>query len=548
MGPHELLIISITALLASLTRLVGQATIFAKFIHPNAVIMAKKITVLTILDGWGYREDNAHNAINAATTPTWDQLWKTRPHTLIGGSGNAVGLPDGQMGNSEVGHLNIGAGRIVYQEYTRINHAIREGDFFNNPTFTQACTQLKESGGALHIMGLLSPGGVHSHSNHILAMIDCAKQHDCNTVYCHAFLDGRDTPPRSAKPALADLESCLKKNQYAPIQTITGRYYSMDRDQRWDRVQAAYDCLTTNTAKYRAESAEAALAAAYAREENDEFVTPTRIGNAIISDNDIVIFMNFRADRARELTRAFTESDFSGFERTKTPKLADFICLTQYAKDISAAVAYPPVALKNTLGEYLSTLNKTQLRIAETEKYAHVTFFFNGGIEAPFAGEERTLIPSPKVATYDLQPEMHAHELTDQLIKAIESGQYDLIVCNYANADMVGHTGNFDATVKAIETLDQCLSRLVTSLESVDGEMLVTADHGNAEMMFDPKTGQAHTAHTNEPVPLLYIGPRLATITTQNGALSDLAPTLLTLMKLTQPKEMTGQCLLQFDA
>lgn len=509
--------------------------------------MTKQTVVLTILDGWGYREEPSHNAIAAAATPTWDSLWQQCPHALIGGSGAAVGLPDGQMGNSEVGHMNIGAGRIVYQDYTRINHAIAQGEFQQKQALLESINSVKHTGNCLHIMGLLSPGGVHSHENHILAMVEMAAQQGCSNVALHVFLDGRDTPPQSALASIQRLEQCLLDNGCAPISSIIGRYFAMDRDNRWDRVAKAYALLTDAKAAFVVDSATKGLEQAYARGETDEFVQATWVKQGqSIQDGDAVVFMNFRSDRARQLSRAFTEPQFSEFPRAAWPQLANFVTLTQYAATINAQVAFAPANLTNTLGAYLAQHDMQQLRIAETEKYAHVTFFFNGGVEAPYPGEDRQLIPSPNVAHYDLQPEMSAYELTDALTTAITSGQYDFIVCNYANPDMVGHTGNFDATVKAIEVIDNCLARVVTAVQAIDGSLLITADHGNAEKMFDVGADQAHTAHTSEPVPLVYVG-RLAKFKTATGALCDLAPTVLGMLKLAQPQEMTGQCLLQFD-
>ncbi len=506
-----------------------------------------KPMVLLILDGWGYSEDPKNNAILAADTPNFDRLWQSCPHTLISGSGLDVGLPSGQMGNSEVGHLNLGAGRVVYQDYTRITKSIDDGEFFDNPNLCQAVDDAVANGGAVHIMGLLSPGGVHSHQDHIFAMMTLAKQRGADKVYIHAFLDGRDMPPRSAKASIEAIETHAASIGAGEIVSLTGRYYAMDRDQRWDRVQAAYDMMTQGKAEYQFDSALQALEAAYARDENDEFVSTTIIGQARpVSDNDALIFMNYRADRARQITRAFVEEDFSGFDRVKTPALAGFVMLTQYAADIKAPVAFPPLKHSNVLGEYLQNLGLKQLRIAETEKYAHVTFFFNGGVEQPFAGEERKLIPSPQVATYDLQPEMNAPLMTDELVKAIESNEFAVIIGNFANPDMVGHTGNFDAAVKAIETIDNCLGRIIETLDKVGGEVLITADHGNAEKMADDETGQAHTAHTSEPVPFIYYG-RPAEVAVSDGVLADVAPTLLTLMGLPVPEEMTGRPIMRLS-
>ncbi|WMC10369.1 2,3-bisphosphoglycerate-independent phosphoglycerate mutase [Oceanimonas pelagia] len=503
----------------------------------------KKPLVLLILDGWGYSEKTEHNAIHTARTPVLDGLMKTRPSTLISTSGHDVGLPDGQMGNSEVGHVNIGAGRIVYQELTRIGKAIADGDFFTNPALTQAVDGAVSKGRAVHIMGLLSPGGVHSHEDHIAAIVELAAQRGAGEIYLHAFLDGRDVPPRSARSSLERFDGLFTKLGKGRLASVIGRYYAMDRDNRWERVHTAYDLLTRGKAGFHAASGVDALQAAYDRGENDEFVNATVVGAPVtMQDGDAVIFMNFRADRARELTRAFVEDDFAGFERSLRPALTDFVMLTEYAADIHTSCAYPPVRLENTLGEWLADHGKTQLRISETEKYAHVTFFFNGGIEACFKGEQRELIPSPKVATYDLQPEMSAGLLTDKLVEAIESGEFDVIICNYPNGDMVGHTGVFEAAVKACEAVDQSIGRVVEALAKVGGEALITADHGNAEQMVNPQTGQAHTAHTNLPVPLIYIGRDATPV--EGGRLSDLAPTMLSLMGLEIPPQMTGKPLM----
>jgi len=506
----------------------------------------KKPLVLIILDGWGYRETAEDNAIHHANTPTWDALWANAPSMLISGSGLDVGLPDGQFGNSEVGHMSLGAGRVMYQSITRIDQAIADGSFFTNPVYTDAIDKAVKADKAVHILGLLSAGGVHSHEQHIHAMIELAAQRGASKVYAHAFLDGRDTPPRSAEPSLAALDAKFAGLGCGRIASIVGRYYAMDRDNRWDRVQQAYDLLTEAKADVRADNAVAGLAAAYDRDENDEFVKPTVIQAAgepgvSIGDGDVVIFMNFRADRARELTRAFVDGDsFEGFTRNRRPRLAAFVMTTEYAADIKAPCAYRAQSMANVLGEYLSTLGKTQLRIAETEKYAHVTFFFSGGREALFPGEDRALVPSPDVATYDLKPEMSAPEVTDKLVAAIESRQYDLIVCNYANGDMVGHTGIFPAAVKAAEAIDASLARVVAALRATGGEALITADHGNCEQMRDYDANQPHTQHTTDPVPLVYVGPRALALSGENGKLADVAPTLLALMGLPQPAEMTG--------
>lgn len=506
--------------------------------------------VLVILDGWGYRTEEKYNAIVSANTPCWDKLWQKYPHMLISGSGHGVGLPEGQMGNSEVGHLNIGAGRIVYQEFSRVEHAIETGEFYSNPTLINAIQTAIQQNKAVHILGLLSPGGVHSHERQIMALVDLAAKQKCDKVFVHAFLDGRDTPPKSALNSLRALDVQMQQLKCGRIASIVGRYYAMDRDKRWDRTQKAYDLLTQGKADFQAESAEAALFAAYERNETDEFVSPTIINTldkpAIIEDGDVVIFMNFRADRTRQLSRAFVEENFSGFERYKKPKIAAFVTLTQYADDIPATIVYPPQTLSNVLGEYASNLGWRQLRIAETEKYAHVTFFFNGGVETPFPNEDRVLIASPQVATYDLKPEMSAPELTDKLVSAIQSKNYQLIVCNFANPDMVGHTGNFTATRQAIECIDLCLGRIVHAVQQVSGQVMITADHGNAECMYDETTQQPHTAHTTEPVPLVYVG-RDAMACVDDGKLSDIAPTILYLLGVPVPIEMTGRPLFRLN-
>ncbi|WP_067869319.1 2,3-bisphosphoglycerate-independent phosphoglycerate mutase [Neptuniibacter marinus] len=506
---------------------------------------------LIILDGYGV-ESSESSAIQAANTPVWDKLLSDNPNSRIQTSGLAVGLPDGQMGNSEVGHMNIGAGRIVYQNFTRISKAINDGDFFENRALTKGMDAAISADKAVHILGLLSPGGVHSHEEHILALVEMAVKRGAKQVYIHAILDGRDMPPRSAKPSIELTEAKLAELGVGVIASVVGRYYSMDRDNRWDRVQLGYDAMTSDKAPCQALSALDALADAYTRDENDEFVQATVITDnqglpvGAISDGDTVICANFRPDRAREITRAFTEDSFAGFERAKRPELSSFVTLTQYAADIDADCAYPPQKITNDLGEYLSGLGKTQLRIAETEKYAHVTFFFNGGEEDKYLGEDRILVPSPDVATYDLQPEMSAPEVTAKLVEAIKSGKYDLIVCNFANGDMVGHTGKFDAAVKACEVLDESVKQVLAALEEVGGEALITADHGNVELMVNPETGQPHTSHTNWPVALIYDGPRKNNLTLSDGALCDLAPTLLAMMDLEKPAEMSGNSLASF--
>jgi 2,3-bisphosphoglycerate-independent phosphoglycerate mutase len=508
----------------------------------------KKSTVLIILDGWGYRENPESNAIYHAKTPVLDDLMANRPNMLIETSGMAVGLPDGQMGNSEVGHVNLGAGRIVYQDFTRITKAIADKEFQQNPALVNTVENAVSNNKAIHVFGLLSPGGVHSHEEHIFAMLTMAAEKGAKRVYLHAFLDGRDTPPRSAEASLIKAQEKFAELGCGQVASVIGRYYAMDRDQRWDRVELAYNLMVSGRAQFQYSNAIDALHAAYARDENDEFVQASAItkgnGDTIqVEDGDAMIFMNFRADRARQFTRCFTETAFAGFVRDKQPKLSNFVMLTEYAADIDAPCAFPTVKLDNVLGEWLEKHNKTQLRISETEKYAHVTFFFSGGKEDTFNGEERILVPSPQVATYDLQPEMNSTLLTDKLVAAIESGAHDFIVCNYPNGDMVGHTGDFDAAIKACEAVDTCIGRVLVALEKTNSECLITADHGNAEQMMDNVSGQAHTAHTCEPVPLIYVGRKAKTAST--GALSDIAPTVLALMDMSQPEEMTGSNLLE---
>jgi 2,3-bisphosphoglycerate-independent phosphoglycerate mutase len=503
--------------------------------------------LLIILDGFGHREECENNAICQARKPHWDELWRTCPHTTIDASEKWVGLPKDQMGNSEVGHMNIGAGRVVYQDYTRIENAIESGEFARNPVLVQALETARGAGRPLHLLGLLSPGGVHSHESQIHAMLRLAARAGVKDVRAHAFLDGRDTPPRSAEASLLALERLCAELKTGRIASICGRYYAMDRDNRWERVQRAYDLLTQGTAAHRAESAVAGLRAAYARGESDEFVQPTAIGAeaARMEDGDAAVFMNFRADRARELTRALTDPGFQGFARARTPRLGYFCTLTSYGKDYAhIPAAFPPQSVANGFGECIAARGIKQLRIAETEKYAHVTYFFNGGVETPYPGEDRILVPSPKVATYDLKPEMSAYEVTDKLVDAIRSRQYGAIVCNYANGDMVGHTGNLAAATRAIEVLDDCIGRVVTAMREAGGEVLITADHGNAETMLDEATRQAHTAHTLNLVPLLYVGRRARIA--NGGALQGVAPTLLTMMGLPQPPEMTGKSLITF--
>lgn len=507
----------------------------------------RKPHALIILDGWGHRDSSDANAIAQANTPVWDALWRDRPHTLISSSGLDVGLPDEQMGNSEVGHMNLGAGRVVDQDFTRITNAIRDNSFFINPVLIDGISRANARGGVVHLFGLLSPGGVHSHENHIKAAAQLAFENGAKVVYMHAFLDGRDVPPRSAKDSLVSMDQHIKQMGEGGVVSILGRFYAMDRDNRWERIEAAYNMLAAGIAEYTYSNVTDALDAAYARGESDEFVKPTSIAESSdgirVQNGDTIIFMNFRADRAREITRAFLNTEFEQFQRACIPDLAAFVTLTHYADDIDAMCAFGPQQLPMVLGEYLSSLGKTQLRIAETEKYAHVTFFFSGGREQPFPGEQRILIPSPHVTTYDLKPEMSAHELTDALVAAILSEDYDTIVCNYANCDMVGHTGMMASAITAVETVDACLGRIVKALEQVNGEGFITADHGNVEQMSDPVTGQPHTAHTSELVPFVYLGNREVRMRA-GGTLSDVAPSLLKIMNLPQPDAMTGQSII----
>lgn len=505
--------------------------------------------LLIILDGFGCRHNGADNAIQRANKPNWTRIWEGNPHTTIHASEAAVGLPAAQMGNSEVGHLNIGAGRVVYQEFTRINMAIDSGHFFTNPALKETVEAAKRGDHALHILGLLSDGGVHSHELHIHAMLEMAARAGLKKIYLHMFLDGRDTPPRSAAGPIARLQEKCDSLQAGRIATLIGRYYAMDRDRRWQRVKSAYDSMTRGTAPYRAGTAMEALLLAYERGESDEFVKATVIADDAnppveMRDGDAAVFMNFRSDRARQLARTFVEPDFAEFDREYVPKLSAFCTLTGYSDEFDTPVAFPSERIRNGFGEYIANLGLTQLRIAETEKYAHVTFFFNGGEEVPYAGEQRVLVPSPDVPTYDLKPEMSAFEVTDRLVEAIQAQRYDAIICNYANADMVGHTGNLEAATLAIEALDTCLGRVVAAMRAAGGEILITADHGNAEMMLDNNTLQAHTAHTMNRVPLVYLGR--AAKTAETGALEDIAPTLLKMMGVSQPPEMTGRALIEF--
>jgi len=506
--------------------------------------------VLIILDGWGLREEEENNAIAAASTPVWDRLWNESAHTALETSGSAVGLPSGQMGNSEVGHLNLGSGRVVYQEFTRVSRSIRTGSFFSNATLTGAVDVAIDNDSAVHILGLLSPGGVHSHEEHIHAMVKLAAERGVKKIYVHAFLDGRDMPPKSAMPSLQAMDDVFAEIGVGRTASIIGRYFSMDRDHRWERIQKAYDLITEGKSEYVANSTIEGLEMAYQRGETDEFVDATAIippgeERVKVQDGDVVINMNYRSDRARQITRPFIEKDFDAFPRESIPDLGTFVSLTEYNKEWDIPVAFPAERLENVFGEYISKLGLRQLRLAETEKYAHVTFFFNGGQEQPFEGEDRILVPSPDVATYDLKPEMSAPEVTDNLVQAIEDDKYDAIIVNYANGDMVGHTGIFSAAVQAVETLDECLSRVMRAIHKVGGAMLVTADHGNCEKMLDEESGQPYTAHTTTPVPLVYVGERPATLS-DGGALCDVAPTMLKIMGLPQPVEMTGHPLIEY--
>nr|WP_317199911.1 2,3-bisphosphoglycerate-independent phosphoglycerate mutase [uncultured Psychrobacter sp.] len=516
--------------------------------------------VLMILDGFGHREESDDNAIAAANTPHLDSIYQRYPHGLISASGEDVGLPQGQFGNSEVGHMNLGAGRVLYQDSTRISSELVSREFYKNEALVNAVNATNDKGGNVHIMGLVSDGGVHSHQDHIEAMCHSALVHGAKNVFVHCFLDGRDTPPKSADKYINRLREHINKlNAHyeggrVQIASIIGRYYAMDRDNRWDRVQKAYELITEGKADRMSTRADGAVQAAYKSRETDEFISPTTViehGETpfTVDDNDALIFMNFRADRARELAQAFIlpDHEFSGFARQKQPKLAAFVMLTKYSDELAdnpkTSVAYYPTSLNNTLGEFLQDHNKTQLRIAETEKYAHVTFFFSGGREAEYEGETRILVPSPDVATYDLQPEMSAPELTDKLVAAIDSGKHDVLVVNYANGDMVGHTGNFAAAVKAVEALDECVGRVESAVRAANGHMLITADHGNCEQMHDYDSGQVHTQHTTEFVPLIYVGEQPVQVRS-GGKLSDVSPTILALMEMAAPGEMTGESLL----
>ncbi|WHH60715.1 2,3-bisphosphoglycerate-independent phosphoglycerate mutase [Petroclostridium sp. X23] len=508
--------------------------------------MKDKLLMLVVLDGYGLNEMEKGNAIKAANTPNMDRFMKEYPNTIIHCSGLDVGLPEGQMGNSEVGHTNIGAGRVVYQELTRITKSIKDEDFYNNEVLLKAIDNCKKHGSKLHLFGLLSDGGVHSHNTHLYALLELAKREGLEEVYVHCFLDGRDVPPNSGRGFVQQLVEKLRGIGVGQVATVMGRYYSMDRDNRWERVQKAYDAMVLGEGP-TCESAVTAVEKSYNEEVMDEFVIPTVItkdgkSTALVEENDSVIFFNFRPDRAREITRTFVDPDFKGFERKKGYLPLYFVCMTQYDAEMpNVSVAFKPQELTNTFGQYISEKGFRQLRIAETEKYAHVTFFFNGGVEAVYKGEDRALIPSPKVATYDLQPEMSAYEVTEEVLKRINSKEYDVIILNYANCDMVGHTGIFDAAVKAVETVDECIAKVVEAVQAQNGVVLITADHGNSDQMIDYETDGPFTAHTTNVVPLIMIGKegKLA-----KGRLADIAPTMLDIMELEKPDEMTGESLI----
>lgn len=510
--------------------------------------MKDKLTMLMILDGFGDNPNKDGNAVKLAKTPNIDKLMKKYSNVDIFTSGLAVGLPEGQMGNSEVGHTNIGAGRIVYQELTRITKSIEEGDFFTNPEFIAAIENCKKKNSKLHILGLVSDGGVHSHNRHLYGLLEMAKRRDFENVYVHCFLDGRDTPPASAESYIVDLQEKMNEKQVGKIASLSGRFYSMDRDKRWERVKKSYDALVKGEGN-KAGNAIKSIENSYQKEVFDEFVEPTLICNgdepiATIEKNDSVIFFNFRPDRAREITRALVDTNFDGFETKKDLNLY-FVCFTNYDETMpNVHVAFKKEPLYNTFGEYISKKGYTQLRIAETEKYAHVTFFFNGGEEKQYDGEDRILVPSPKVETYDMKPEMSAYEVTEKVVEAIENDRYDCIILNFANTDMVGHTGSLDAAIKAVETVDKCVGKIVTLVEEKQGNLLITADHGNAEQMIDYKTGEPHTAHTTNPVPLILVTSNESLKLKEGGKLADLAPTMLDLMNIEKPNEMTGNSLL----
>ncbi|MCL7414596.1 MAG: 2,3-bisphosphoglycerate-independent phosphoglycerate mutase [ANME-2 cluster archaeon] len=509
-------------------------------------MVVPKPIVLVILDGWGINQRAEGNAVALAHTPVMDRLLSEYPNTTLESSGKSVGLPEGLMGNSEVGHLNLGSGRVVYQDITMINNSIGNGDFFSNEVLRSAFNHALEMGSSLHLMGLLSDGGVHSHIDHLFSLLEMAKQIGLDRVFIHAFLDGRDVPPRSALQYIMRTENRMQELGVGKIATVSGRYYSMDRDKRWERVSLAYNALTLGEGE-KASSAQEAVTSAYERGENDEFIRPTvmlsgKEATPTINDGDAVIFFNFRPDRARELTGAVTLNDFSGFERKQVPDIY-FVCMTQYDETFNLPLAFPHAHIENTLAEYLSKCNKRQLHIAETEKYAHVTFFFNGGVEKPYPGEERVLVPSPKVPTYDLQPEMSAYEVTEILQNRITSGNYDVIIANYANLDMVGHTGMLDAAVQSAQVVDECLGRVLDAIKSCGGAALVTSDHGNSEQMIYYDDNSPHTAHTTNRVPLVFVS-QMENVSLLEGIFADIVPTMLELLHLDIPPQMTGHSLL----
>ena len=509
--------------------------------------MSKNTAMLMILDGFGMNQQEAGNAIKLANIPNINEILKKNPNTIIHTSGIDVGLPEGQMGNSEVGHTNIGAGRIIYQDLAKITKSIEDGDFFSKDEFIQAIENCKKNNSKLHIIGLLSNGGVHSHNRHLYGLLEMAKRRDFENVYVHCFLDGRDTPPASAENYLIELEDKMEEKGVGKIASISGRFYAMDRDKRWERVEKAYNALVNGDGE-KSNSATVAIEESYRQELFDEFIKPTVICNtngeplAKIEENDSVIFINFRPDRAREITRAIVDEKFDGFDRKYVKTF--FVCMTPYDETMpNVKVAFRKEEINNTLGEYISQKGMKQLRIAETEKYAHVTFFFNGGEEKQYEGEDRILVPSPKVETYDLKPEMSAYEVTEKVVEAIEAQKYDLIILNYANPDMVGHTGSLDAAIKALEALDECVQKVYDAINKVNGVLLITADHGNSEQMVDYKTGEPHTAHTTNPVPLAIVGLRNKKL--KEGRLADIAPTILDILGLEKPEEMTGESLIE---
>tara|TARA_B100000795_G_C22789642_1_gene436292 strand:- start:230 stop:1771 length:1542 start_codon:yes stop_codon:yes gene_type:complete len=512
--------------------------------------MKKTPIVLVILDGFGHSDDPEHNAIAKANTPNWDTLNKEYPNTLINASESHVGLPSGQMGNSEVGHINIGAGRVIHQDIERINLSIKNKSFFLEPVLNKNFQSLKKNNKVLHIFGLLSDGGVHSHIRHFEAILLLAKQNNLKKVYIHAFLDGRDTPPKSAEKYTSSIEKSCKKYKTGELATLCGRFFAMDRDNRWERTEKAFNLLVHAKSQYKAKTSLHAIKEAYNRNETDEFISTTLISTNNrfkgIQNDDTIVFMNFRSDRARQITDAILNDTFDQFNRGPFPKNLSYFTLTDYDKKQKKAQAiFKPILINNSLGQFISNQGKTQLRIAETEKYPHVTFFFNGGEENIYLGEDRILVPSPKVETYDLKPEMSAYEVTDKLCEAIISQKYDVIICNYANGDMVGHTGKIDAAIKAIESLDNCIGKVSDAIKKNNGHMLITADHGNVELMMDEKNNQLHTQHTTNLVPFLYMGKQCSI--NKTGSLSDIAPTILYIMGEVPPKEMTGKTLIKFN-